>query len=136
MYRVFISADLEPGQLRNAVASAESYLFAPHRLDFYKQVDQSFLPEMIRLSKERGIQLVLVRLKSQLTGTGNAETPAVRQYIADLTDYLDNQGVIFLDYGRDPRLARKYFKDEIHLTPEGEVAFTHILADGLNEVLK
>lgn len=136
MYNVFISADLEPGQLRNAVASAENYLYSPQQLDFTRQVDRSFLPEMIRLTREQGIQLVLVRLKSQLTGSDNEETSAIRKYVNNLADYLREQGVIFLDYGRDPRLTRKYFKDEIHLSPDGEVVFTNILANGLNNILK
>ena len=136
MYAVFTSADLEPGQLRNAVAAAEQYLYTPAQLDFKRQVDKSFLPEMIRLTKERGIQLIVVRIKNQMAGTGNSETPAIRRYIADLSDYLDEQGVTFLDYGRDPRLGNEYFKDVLHLNPEGEIVFTEILAEQLNEVLK
>lgn len=136
MYRVFTSADLEPGQLRNAVAAAESYLYTSAQLDFQRQVDESFLPEMIRLTRERGIQLILVRLKNQTTGVGSGETASVRKYVSDLSAYLAEQNVIFLDYGRDPRLTREYFKDVLHLNPEGEVVFTHILAEGLNEVLK
>lgn len=136
MYRVFISADLEPGQLRNAVATAESYLYTPTQLNFHRQVDQSFLPEMIRLARERGIQLVLVRMKNETTGIGSRETASVRKYVADLSAYLAEQDVIFLDYGRDPRLTKEYFKDVLHLNPQGEVVFTHILAEGLNEVLK
>ncbi len=136
MYAVFISADLEPGQLRNAVAAAETYLYTPAQLDFSRQVESSFLPEMIRLSRERGIQLVVVRLKNEMTGTGNRETASMKNYIADLSAYLDEQGVVFLDYGRDPRLGSEYFKDALHLNPEGEIVFTRILAEGLNEVLK
>ena len=136
MYKVFISADLEPGQLRNAVAAAESYLYTPTQLDFQQQIDQSFLPEMVRLTRERGIQLILVRLKDGTTGTGSKETASIKKYIVDLSAYLAGQGVIFLDYGRDPRLTNEYFKDVLHLNPQGEVVFTHILAEGLNEVLK
>ncbi|NWG06574.1 MAG: hypothetical protein HXY35_07810 [Chloroflexi bacterium] len=136
MYEVFTSADLEPGQLRNAVATAEQYLYARARLDFERQVNKSFLPEMIRLTKENGIQLIVVRLKNQMTGTDGSETPEVRRYIEELTRYLGKQSVIFLDYGKDPRLAREYYKDALHLNPEGETVFTQILAEGLGEALK
>lgn len=134
MYNLFTSADLEPGQLRNAVAAAEGYLYTPSQLNFNRQVERSFLPEIIRLTKEQGIQLILVRLKNQTTG--NYETSAVREYIHDLSEYLENQKVIFLDYGRDPRLSHEYFGDGLHLNSEGRVLFTNILAEGLNEVLK
>jgi len=132
----FNTLGLEPGQLRNAVAAAEQYLYTPAQLDFQRQVDKSFLPEMIRLTKERGIQLIVVRIKNQMAGTGNSETFAIMRYIADLSEYLEKQGVIFLDYGRDPRLGSEYFKDVLHLNPEGEIVFTEILAEGLNDVLK
>jgi hypothetical protein len=136
MYAVFTSADLEPGQLRNAVATAESYLSTPAQLDFSSQVEKSFLPEMIRLTKEQGIQLIVVRLKNKMTGIDNSETAAGQKYISDLSTYLDQQGVIFLDYGVEPRLTREYFRDDLHLNPKGEVVFTHILAEGLIKVLK
>jgi len=136
MNDVFTAADLEPGQLRNAVATAESYLYTPAQLDFSGQVEKSFLPEMIRLSRKRGIQLIVVRIKHETTGTNSMETPAAKNYIADLSKYLQDQGVPFLDYGQDPRLTSEYFKDVLHLNPQGRVVFTQILADGLNEALK
>lgn len=132
----FITSDLEPGQLRDAMASVERYLYAPSQLDFEKQVDHSFLTEIIRITEERGIQLVVVRIKNQITGIGSRETAALKKYISDLSDYLDSQGVIFLDYGREPSLSNKHFKDILHLNSEGEVVFTQLLAEGLNETLK
>jgi hypothetical protein len=136
MSKVFITADLEPGQLRDALASAEKYLYTPAQLDFQRQVNRSFLPEMIRLTKDRGIQLVVVRMKSEMKGAGNSDASAIRQYVADLSEYLDEQGVIFLDYGRDPKFGSEYFKDAIHLNTQGKTLFTQTLAEGLNEVLK
>jgi hypothetical protein len=134
MYNVFTSADLETGQLRNAVATAESYLYTPSQLDFDKQVEKSYLPEIIRLAREQDIQLILVRLKNQTTG--NKETFAIKKYMADLSDYLRARNVIFLDYGQDSRLSSEYFGDTLHLNRVGKAVFTHILADNLNEVLK
>lgn len=135
MYDVFTSADLEPGQLRNAVAAAEQYMYAPSQLNFKRQVDKSFLPDMVRLTKENGIQLVAVRLKNQMTGTG-AESIRMAQYMTELSQYLAENDVIFLDYGRDPRLKDELFKDDLHLNPEGEIVFTQILAEELSEALR
>ena len=136
MYGVFTAADLEPGQLRNAIATAEDYLYTPPQLDFKRQVDKSFLPDMIHLMKERGIQIIMVRLKTQRIGTGNLETLEIKQYISDLSDYLYKQGIIFLDYGQEPRIGNEHFLDSIHINAEGEELFTQILADDLNEVLR
>jgi hypothetical protein len=136
MYAVFTAIDLEPGQLRTAIATAEGYLYTPSQLNFERQVDKSFLPDMIRLTKERVIPLIAVRLKTQRSGAGNLESSEIRQYIAELSDYLNEQGVIFLDYGQDPRLDSEHFTDSIHLNAKGEELFTQILAEDLNEILK
>src|SRR5688572_23918165 len=47
MTEVFTSANLEPGQLQNAVSAAEEYLYSDRQLDFEEQINRSFLPEMI-----------------------------------------------------------------------------------------
>lgn len=134
--KVFTTQNLEPGQLRDAVASAEQYLYTPARTDFAGQVDRSFLPEIIRLTREQGIQLVVIRMKSETKGKGNSDPAGIRQYISDLTEYLEANGVIFLDYGRDPRFTHEYFKDPIHLNSKGELLFTQVIADGITDALK
>lgn len=133
MVEVFTSANLEPGQLQNAIAAAEEYLYTDRQLDFERQIGQSFLPEMIRLTKENNIQLVLVRLKNRTTG--ERESASIKEYMADLSMYLAEQDVIFLDFGRDPRLVSSYYADSLHLTREGEALFTEMLAQGLKNVL-
>ncbi len=136
MYNVFQAADLEPGQLQNAVATAEQYLYTPRQLNFQRQVDQSYLPEMIRLSKENNIQLILVRLKSGIGTKDGMETSSIKRYMRDLSEYLQEENVLLLDYGADPRLKSEYFKDPLHLSKKGETFFTQLLAEGLNNLLK
>ncbi len=135
-YRLFAGANLEPGQLQAAIASADQYLYDPSRLDFKSQASDSFLPEMIRLARESGIQLILVRLKSQRAASDNAERLALKGYIGDLSDYLAQSNAPFLDYGEDPRLKPEHYIDSVHLNAEGRAKFTQILADGLIEALK
>jgi hypothetical protein len=136
MYNVFQAADLEPGQLQNAVATAERYLYTSRQLNFKRQVDRSYLPEIIRLCKENNIQLILVRLKSEIGTQGGVETSAMKRYMRDLSEYLRAENVLFLDYGIDPRLKSEYYKDPLHLSKDGETFFTQILAEGLNDLLK
>lgn len=131
MAEVFTSANLEPGQLRNAIAAAEGYLYTDGQLDFQRQIDRSFLPEIIRLTKENNIQLILVRLRTLITD--EQDKPAVEQYIRDLSEYLTAQNVIFLDFGKDPRLTNTYYADSLHLTRQGEALFTEMLAARLQE---
>jgi hypothetical protein len=134
MYEVFTSADLEPGQLQNAIAAAEGYLYAERQLDFERQINISFLPEMIRLTEENNIQLILVRLKTLITD--EQDTRAIERYTGDLSRYLAGQDVVFLDFGGDPRLINEYYADALHLTRQGEALFTEMLAERLRVALK
>jgi len=134
MYEVFTSADLEPGQLQSAIAAAEGYLYTDRQLDFERQIDNSFLPEMIHLTQENNIQLVLVRLKTLITGEQDPQ--AIERYVGDLSEYLAEQNVVFLDFGTDPRLINEYYADALHLTREGEALFTEMLAESLKVALK
>lgn len=136
LYDIFTAANFEQGQLQNAIAAAEDYLFTSSQLNFKRQVDQSYIPEMIRLSKENSIPLVLVRLKSQGIGRSDAETAAIKFYMNDMAEYLQDNDVLFLDYGTDPRLKNEYYKDNLHLDPNGQQIFTQILAEGLSEIVE
>ena len=136
LYEVFNTADMEPGQLQNAVAVAESYLYASSRLDFESQVDRSYLPEIIRLSKERGMRLILVRLKTRTLGDGSQPPESLERYLSSLADYLSAGQVPYLDYGADPRLQPRHFTDSLHLNADGKKVFTEMLAEGLNSLLK
>src|SRR6185436_239051 len=78
---VFKDNNLDQNLLINAVASAESYLYAPDKLDFSKQLDQSFLPEMVRIARENKIQLILVRTKHLDDADETSESAGLQSYI-------------------------------------------------------
>ncbi len=134
MYAVFQGGDLQRGELQNAIASAEGYLYTRAQLNFGAQVDRSFLPDMIQLAKENHIQLILVRLKNWTLG--ERETVGVKRYTAALSAYLEGQDVLFLDFGTDPRLTKADYADSLHLNQEGKILFTEMLAEALKDTLK
>ncbi len=104
MFETFGASDLEPGQLRNAVAVAENYLYTPDQLNFPAQMEKSFLPEIIRITQENHIRLIIVRLKTYSSGMTDIESLALKSYARDLGAYLAKNNVPFLDFGTDPRL--------------------------------
>jgi hypothetical protein len=136
LYEIFTAANFDPGQLNFAIATAENYLYSPSRLDFKNQIQDSYLPEMIRLTREKGVGLILVRLKSLGTPSGEFSRFTIKRYISDLTDYAARQNIPFLDYGEDPRLKNEYYNDSLHLNEEGREVFTKILAEGLISILR
>jgi hypothetical protein len=127
---MFQAAGLEPGALVDAVGAAESYLYTPDQLDFEGQVNNSYLPEIIRMTKENNIKLILVRIKVET----HPPDPKVDEYILSLKDYLQKNGVVLLDYGKDPRITPDFFSDSLHFLPAGRDAFTPMLAEDLNKI--
>ena len=130
---LFAGADLEPQALVDAVGAAESYLYTPERLDFASQVGDSYLPEMIRIAQENGIKLVFVRIKVETADSASASRLA--NYLESLRAYLKKeQGAYLLDFGDDPRFTHDLFRDSIHLTEQGKILFTQLVAEGLKEI--
>jgi hypothetical protein len=129
MTSVFEGNDMEQGILSNAIDAADEYLYRDESLDFGSQVEVSFLPEFIHLSKENHIQLVVVHMKTLRFSAPNSEPPTLVSYRNDLEEYLAQNGVIYLDFTEDARIQSSYFSDPLHLTEEGRQAFTQIFID-------
>jgi hypothetical protein len=116
------------------VAQSENVLYTDRALDFYRQVNDSFLPEIIRLCRENGIQLILVRGKT-ISFANIPEPAGLRDYILDLEEYLTKNGVRFADLEADSRLDAGDFIDRYHILPEARGAYTQMLAEALTPLL-
>jgi hypothetical protein len=132
---VFKDNNLDQNLLTDAVASAESYLYKPDKLDFNKQVGQSFLPEMIRIARKNKIQLVLVRTKHLDDLDEVSESAGLKSYIQALKIYAAKNNVIVLDFAHDQRLTEDLYFDNYHMTSAGAVVFTNILAEALLPII-
>ena len=129
-----VFGDPEIAQLNAIINAVDSYLYQPEKLDFESQLPRSFLPEIIRLCKENNIQLVLVRIKVREFPTPDSQPEGMNDYIHSLEKYLDQNDVIFFDFGTDPRIDPSDFYDPLHMTGAGQKVFTEILAESLNDV--
>jgi hypothetical protein len=126
----FAAEDFEPEALVDALNAADKLIYTNYQLDFEARVNDSYLPEMIRLAHENGIEIVFVRIKVQQFNYMQDPT----SYLRSLFSYLDDNDVPYLDFGDDPRLTSDFFQDTSHLNKKGRVLFTQILADGLEEI--
>lgn len=135
MSDVFNANNLDTGTLSDAVATTERYLYTPENLDFSARIDHSYLPEIIRMSKDAGIRLVLVRCKTLYTPPITLQQAGLREYIEDLGNYLIAQDVPLLDYSADPRLTAEHYLDPFHLNLAGQKVFTGMLSEDLNSLL-
>ncbi len=128
---VFGDMNMDPNFLSDALAAADDYLYSKEALDFDQQVGESFLPDLIDLTRARGVQLVLVQMRILRFATPASEPPALRAYNEDLSAYLAANGVIYFDYSRETSLTRDYFDDPLHMNDAGKVIFTGMLAEDL-----
>jgi len=124
---LYNGANLDP----DAVTSAEEYLFTPEQLNFDRQVDRSFLPEMIRLTRENNIQLVFVQIKTLVRESQSADPLALAGYFTALRAYLERQAIPYLDFSSDERLKQEYFISPTHLSEFGKEVFTRLLAESI-----
>jgi len=120
---------LEVDELTETMNSAEDFLYTDANLDFEKQVERSFLPEIVRICKENNIQLVLLRTKIQRFSRENPEPAALREYIEDLNAYAEENGVVLVDFAHDERLQPALFEDSHHLNEVGKRLFSEMLAE-------
>ena len=128
---IFSGADLEPKALVDAVGAAESLLYTDEQMNFDAQVENSYLPDMIRIAHENNIKLVFVRIKVE---SEFENLPEHENYLNALRQYLKEKNAYLLDYGSDPRITDDLLRDPLHLTEEGKSVFTLLLADGLKEI--
>ena len=133
---VFGSLNMDLNFLSDALAAADDYLYSRSALNFDQQIGESFLPELIALTKEHNVQLVLVQMRILRFATPGSEPPALRDYNQGLSEYLAANGVIYLDYSKDQRLVRQHFDDIVHLNKDGQVVFTDMLAEDLLQYLQ
>jgi hypothetical protein len=119
----------------DALVADEDILFTRQAMNFDSQIGQSFLPEIIRLARENGVQLILVHERTLLFPSAQAEPKALREYKQKLSAYLDANDVTLLDFSYDPRLPESYFEDPLHMNETGKAAFTQLLADALKVVI-
>ena len=126
-----LRGDIASEQLADYIIRSDMVLYAGRRLDFAYQLEHSFLLEMVRMAQEKGIQVVMVRMPTQIFPNPELEPDGLVQYNADLEAYLVEQGIALLNFEHDPRFPPEDFTEPTHLTPEAKQRFTEILAEAL-----
>ncbi len=84
--------------------------------DFDEQLPQSILPEFVRLAREHGVTFVGVRVKRRPGPDGvTPQTPALREYVADLRAWLESEGGALIDDTDDAVQTLDWYKDGDHM---------------------
>jgi hypothetical protein len=131
-----VLGDMRAEVFAASILQAEAAIYTPDHLDFSSQVENSFLPEIIRLAQERGIRLVFVRAPTNIFPDPADEPPALGLYLSDLKDYLAARDIPMLDLARVDGIGPAQFTDPHHMSLEGKAIFTPVFAEALKKILK
>jgi len=108
--------------------------------NFPNEVEQSFLPHMIKLAKDNDIKLFFVRLKRRRDTEPDKEPRELKKYILDLRAYFSENNIPFLDFTYDERIQIEHFDIGDHLTYSnggiGRKIFTQILGDDMWPIIQ
>jgi len=132
---VFRQNNLDLTFLSEAINTADDYLYTENVLDFEEQIGDSFLPEIIRLSQENDIQLIMVRMPILRFDGDRLSPPQLDGYIQDLSQYLEENEIPFLDFELR-EMPVEYFTDAIHLNEQGKIFFTQELTEALKATIE
>ncbi len=116
----------------DAINSADDYLYTDQNLNFSQQINQSFLPEIVRMCKENNIKLILVRAKTFRFSPQSPAPSALDTYMTQFADYAKQNDVVFLDFSNDARLTPDLYFDPVHLNAKGQQTFTQMLSESLS----
>jgi len=97
--------------------------------DFNARLTESFLPDLLEISRQKEIRLVFVREKNSRFMDLQAESPAMRHYFQDLAAYLHRENIPLLDFSHDPTLSVELFRDRMHFVPAARPIFTRLVAE-------
>jgi lysophospholipase L1-like esterase len=133
---VFANDRKIPSKLTKKERRAEK-LAKGNYFDFEAELPGSFLPEIVRICRESGVQLVLMRMRTRR----NAEFPEDRSHFPEalrvklpeyekaLAAYLASESIPLLDFSEDARIPFEWFANGDHLNrDEARDGFTRLLA--------
>jgi hypothetical protein len=131
---VFSDENKDAELLTQAQVLADQGLTQPDKSsfrDFDANINQSFLPEMIKISKDSGFQLLFVRMKSRKEATPGEIIPSDSlTYKQNLTAYLEDNEIPLIDFSNEDRIRLEHFGAGNHLNREsGRIIFTELLAE-------
>jgi hypothetical protein len=101
-------------------------------IDFWRDVDRSVLPLMLRDANRAGLTLCFVRVQRRPSANRPpVQPPALRRYTDALRSYLAERGALFHDDTGDPALTLDLYEDGDHLARHARRFYTENLYNRL-----
>lgn len=98
---------------------------------FKNLIDESFLPFIIKMIREKNKQVIFVRYKRRRDLVPESEPEDVKTYNSDLRTYLQSNNIQLIDFTNDVRIKEEHFKNGDHLNEKGRLLFTKLMYEKL-----
>jgi hypothetical protein len=105
--------------------------------DFAAMLPSSILPPLVRLAKANNLRICFVRARRRPSPDGSpARQPDyLRKYVADLSAWIESQGMLFVDDTPDARLTLDLYEDGDHMKRDARVFYTDLLNEKVQALL-
>ena len=106
--------------------------------DFPAMLPSSILPPLVRLAKAHNLRLCFVRGKRRPNPDGSPvrEPDYLATYMADLSAWIEAEGMLFIDDTIDARLTLDLYADGDHMKRDARVRYTDLFDEKVQALLK
>lgn len=102
--------------------------------EFGDSVEDSFLPAMLDVAEQHGLELVFIRIQARPTESGAArQSGALARYSDELAVYLAARGVGYHDFTGDPDVDTALYYDGYHIYERYIPVWTDLFLERLGE---
>ncbi len=92
-----------------------------HKYDFQANIENSFLEEIIEISKKNNIKIILIRVKSRPNYKGEVViSEKIKKYNEDMDQYLFKNQIMIHDFTYDKEIKADWYRDGDHILKTNE----------------
>lgn len=135
--RVFQLEELDPAIVSQYQQQVDQEaLLLSRNLDFYASLSESFLPLILDLAEQNGITPIFVLYPARHYVEYPGEKLEMHRYFADMSEYVRSRGAYFVSFIEDERIGLNEFAEGDHLNGKGNLVFTEMMAEELNQIIQ
>jgi hypothetical protein len=108
--------------------------FAERTRPFREVVEQSLLPDMCELTRDHGIKLTFVRVRTRAAASGERESSSERQYLGELERYVRACGAEFYDMHDAAWESLDLYGDGDHISGRAKRQYTALFAEHMARI--
>lgn len=105
-------------------------------VDFARDVEGSFLPEVLALAEEHGLSLFFLQIRTAAAARGAERSASLETYQADLERYLRSHGAGYRDLHDATWVTEEMFAEGDHIGRQERQAYTRLLVERVPEIFE